>query len=404
MCSSDLSLIAEHVGLLRSTVLGGDQADYVVLGARDLMQLAANASTTTTAQVNSRTTGMEASQIRLEGASDQVGMESVTKLLFKGIGESERASLSFNLLTQAMKDSQILMGAGNDTLSISSGFFDGFGDLFNSSQPTGGLVFQLSTGGAAVAPLPPQVDFTLNATAIGLNNSLIDTGSGNDAVSILTRIDSSLAEDLKPISKDGNRVDVNLQRIGLLNSTVAMGDGNDVLRVSGQVIDSTIDMGSGKNVVILDQAVDANSRVLLGDGGSVVVSQGSLGGLLQGGSGDDNFTLSNTSFGGEIDGGGGNNTLSSAGSVVGNRDLLVVNNPDAGTLGGVRFRQMQNLELGQGDDLVIVDLQGTLTGKLLGGNGLDRLEFSEWNLPVNVDLDLGSATAIQGGRAQGISG
>jgi hypothetical protein len=401
--AADLSLIAEHVGLLRSTVLGGTQADYVVLGVRDLMQLATNAATTTTASVNSRTTGMEASQINLQEASDQVGMESVTKLIFTALGDGETAKLSFDLLTQAMKDSQIVMGLGNDTLSISSGFFDGVGDLFNPSDPTGGLVFRLDEGGVPRL-VPQQLDFSLNATAIGINKSFIDTGPGNDSVSILTRIDSNLLQDLRSINAESSRVQVNLQRIGLLDSAVSMGDGNDVLRVSGQVVNSIIDMGSGKNVVILDQGVDANSKLFMGDGGSTVLTQGALGGLLQGGSGDDSFNLADTAYGGEIDGGGGSNTLSSVGSVLGNRDLLVVNNPDAGTLGGVRFRQMQNIELGRGDDLVIMDLQGTLTGKLLGGNGLDRLEFSEWTLPVNVDLDLGSATAINGGRAQGISG
>jgi hypothetical protein len=401
--AADLALITEHVGLLNSTVLGGAQADYVVLGTRDLMRLAASSGTTTTTNVNSSSTAIEASRIILDGASDQVGLESVIKLMFTGIGNSQNAELSFNLLAQAMKESQVLMGSGNDTLAISSGFFDGIGSLFDPSYSPGGFVFQLNSGDApSLEPL--RLDFSMNATAIGLNNSLIDAGPGNDSISILTRIDSNLPVDLQPVSNEESRIAINLQRIGLLNSTVSMGDGNDTLRVSGQVINSTIDMGSGRNLLILDQGVDANSRVILGDGGSFVTSQGALGGLLQGGSGDDRFNLADTVLGGEIDGGSGNNTLSSSGSVLGARDLLVVNRADAGTLGGVRFRNMQNIELGDGDDLMIMDLDGTLTGRVLGGNGLDRLEFSEWDLPVNVDLDLGRASGINAGNSGGISG
>jgi hypothetical protein len=51
-----------------------------------------------------------------------------------------------------------------------------------------------------------------------------------------------------------------------------------------------------------------------------------------------------------------------------------------------------------------MQLGSSLTGQLLGGDGLDRLEFHNWILPVTVDLDQGSSTAIQGGAAGGLQG
>ncbi|MFM9110648.1 MAG: hypothetical protein ACKOPN_08700, partial [Prochlorococcaceae cyanobacterium] len=115
-------------------------------------------------------------------------------------------------------------------------------------------------------------------------------------------------------------------------------------------------------------------------------------------------TLGALSLAGEVEGGGGNDSLEASGSVLGSRDLLVVNKPNEGNLAGLRFRDVGTVALGSGDDVALMDLEGSLTGRLLGGDGLDRLEFTNWTLPVQVDLDLGSATAILGGQAGGLVG
>jgi hypothetical protein len=77
---------------------------------------------------------------------------------------------------------------------------------------------------------------------------------------------------------------------------------------------------------------------------------------------------------------------------------------DAGNLDGIRFRNIENVDLGGGNDVTLLDLGGTLTGQLLGGGGLDRLEYSNWTLPVAVDLDRGTATAIGGGKTGTLAG
>lgn len=417
--SAELDLIARHVGLLRSTFLQGKEADVLVLGARDLPELATLAATEAKATLQSRTIGLDRSQISTGGGDDLIGLEALTKLTYTGVGTADRAQMSFDLLTQALKDSSIHLGNGIDTITINSGFYEGAGDLFQAAAADGGLSFFLGGSDPLAAPTQDW-SFSLNATAMGLQRSLIDTGAGDDSLSLLTRIDENLEEDLLTLRQVGVAPAIELQRIGMMNSTIRMGPGNDTLRMNGSVIDSTISMGSGVNQLILEGPLLGNSRVDLGENeGSSVNFIAGLGGLAQGGPGADLFQLGNLTLAGEVNGGGGLDTLESTGSLLGTRDLLVVNKPNEGNLAGVRFRDVETVVLGDGNDVAVMDLNGTLTGQLLGGNGLDRLEFTEWSpsqldsltpgtrtslRSVNVDLDLGIATGIYGERPQGISG
>jgi hypothetical protein len=192
------------------------------------------------------------------------------------------------------------------------------------------------------------------------------------------------------------------ERIGLLRSDLNVGPGDDIVKINGAVVASTIDLGEGNNILILEGAVDQDSRILAGSGNNRIQINGGLGSDIIGGSGDDVFTLSSLQLAGLVDGGGGNDLLvTGAGD---QRDLAVIQGPDQGFLRGLRFASIEGLDLGGGDDVALLGLDGTLSGQLLGGNGLDRLQFTNWELPVTVDLDLGSATAIYGGARGGISG
>jgi hypothetical protein len=245
--------------------------------------------------------------------------------------------------------------------------------------------------------------FSLNARAIGLDNSLIDVGSGDDRVSIFTRIDESLLQDLGA-HYDDPQTTIQLERVGLLESKVRMGEGNDQLRVNGSVIDSVINLGSGDNALFLENDVLPGSRILMGDGNNSVTFDSGLGGLVRGGNGNDRFALRNLQLAGEVDGGLGTDSLSATEGNTAKRELMVLNGVDAGNLDGIRFRNIENVDLGGGNDVTLLDLGGTLTGQLLGGGGLDRLEYSNWTLPVVVDLDRGTATAIGGGKTGTLAG
>jgi len=398
---ADLNLIAEHIGLLNSTILNGAGKEALIFDARDLLELGLLSSGQATASLTSRTIGMENSQLRDLGGLDLLGLEGITRLNFTGLGDSETAALSFDLLTEALKDSEIVLGMDSDTVTINSGYYSLTDDL----QPDlfqRGLNFNLGQTPTSLRD-GSNWSFNLNARAIGLDNSVLDVGAGDDRVSILTRIDENLIQDLGGLYSDPY-TSIQLERVGLLDSNVLMGAGDDQLRINGNVIDSTIDLGSGNNTLILEGQVLGTSRILVGDGSNRISINAGLGGLVQGGSGSDLFSLSNLQLAGEVDGGGGSDAIL-AGVDSGNaRELLKLDGIDAGNYGGVRFRDVETFALGAGNDVTLLSLDGTLTGRLLGGDGLDRLEYSNWTLPVTVDLDRGVATGIGSGNAGSLTG
>jgi hypothetical protein len=91
-------------------------------------------------------------------------------------------------------------------------------------------------------------------------------------------------------------------------------------------------------------------------------------------------------------------------TAVDRRQVLVMSGADRGNLDGLRFESIESVDLGSGNDVALLDFDASLTGQLLGGSGLDRLEYSNWTLPVSVDLDRGAATGIAGGRSGFLQG
>jgi hypothetical protein len=350
LCCADLALITDHISLLNSLVLQGEGSDAIVYGANDFFHLTLLAAEYANAQIQARVLGMDHSQIDTGGGNDLLGLEAKIQLDFLGVGDSSSAKLSFDLLTQAMKDSAIAMGDGNDTLTINSGYYD--------TYDKGALTFVLMPpdlkGGAS--DTRGTIDFQLNARSIAMENSLVDMGSGNDRAQIFTRIDNQLAQDLSAHPMLGD-VAVDLHRIGLLNSTILMGDGNDILQVNGSIINSTIDMGSGINSLVLESSVLGDSHILLGDAGSCLQINGSLGGIVSGGAGNDVFVLRNLKLSGELDSGDGNDLLITGSNTLAKRELLVLNGLDRGNLDGLHFREVDNIALGGGHDVTVMDLR-----------------------------------------------
>ena len=404
-----LSMIAEHAAMVGSRLLGGTRGDVAVISARDLISLALLTPAVASASLQSQTAALAESTILDRGGNNLLMLQANTQLDFIGLGNSQRASLAFDLLTQGLRDSAIALGAGDDAVTVISGFRGGQGvigvaadasrEASAGSDPRG-LSLNLRDQTNLLAGRGDW-QLQLSATSIALQDSSLSTGAGNDVVSISSLIDASLAADLGSLRNDpGTRI--SLQRIGLLRSNLDVGPGNDIVRISGAVIDSTIDLGTGDNVLILESPISGSSRILSDQGRNLISINDSLGGILSGGSGDDRFNLNSEAMAGLLDGGSGNDALISASRRQ--RDLALIQGRNAGFLGGLQFREIETLDLGRGDDVALISLEGTLSGRLLGGDGLDRLEFSNWDLPVSVDLDLGSATGIFAGARGGISG
>lgn len=398
---ASLNLIAANAAVASSELLGSRLGDVFLLSARDLIELALLSGVEASAALQSDATAMADSTLSDPGGNNLVTLQATTQLRFIGLGEGERAALTFALLTQAMRDSALSLNAGDDTVSIISGFRGNLGVIGLAAADPQALVADTGDSGLRFSRQDPAPQpeggawsFQLSATAIGLQDSRISTGAGNDRVSVSTEIDQELAADLGNLFADPN-TRIILERIGMLRSRLDVGAGDDVVRIDGAVIDSTIDLGSGDNTLLLEGPVSGTSRILSGSGRNRIVIDGSLGGAVSGGSGDDRFDLNSLSLAGQLDGGDGNDSVSSGTTDL--RELLLIQGRNQGFLGDLQVSSIEGLDLGGGDDVALMSLEGTLTGRLLGGNGLDRLEFSNWELPVAVDLDLGIATAIGGG-------
>lgn len=398
---ASLTLNLENIALLDSSIRSGNATDLLVFRVDELLPLALLAAGRTEAAVASRSAALDSTHIHTAAGDDLLALEALTNLRFFGLGDSASTQLVFDLLTQGMKDSFASLGTGINTVTINSGFYRS-----NQGLPLGevwnlGLDFDFTQATA----LNKQADwsFDLRARALGMEASEMVFGDGNDELTIFTRIDEDLSRQL------GNRYSdpstrIQLERIGMLDSSVQMGAGNDTVRVNGAVINSVIDLGDGNNTLLLEESLRDGSRLVMGKGANQVTITSMLGGLVTGGSGNEVFQFDDQVLAGELDGGSGFDVLRGSRSSPGRRDVVTINGIDQGFFNGLRFSNIQELDTGTGDDVVIMNFNASLSGRLLGGDGLDRLEFLSWQSPVSVDLDFGQATAIYDGRAGAISG
>jgi hypothetical protein len=356
---------------------------------------------------------MDGSQLVDGGRIDSLGLSALTQLHFTVLGNPETSSLAIELMSQAMNNSSVLLGSADNWVSIESGYSDRSGSetSLEVATPT-----EQAVGVSAEEVVSPTSDsFTpvvrLTTTAIGLSNSMIDTGAGNDHLTITTTLDDQLLQTMKLLS--GNTIpDISQQRIGMLDSEVFLGEGNDALWIDAAVSGSTIDPGSGTNRVRIDGPVEDSTlqvssgslnSVLLGPADDALVIKASgpseLSMLL--GGGDDRLVMQGTLPSGELGGDNGFDTLQlfevsppADPSEVENH--LILEGQDRGWIDQLAFQGIEQIDLGSGNDLVTVNPGGKLTGSLQGGVGNDRLDYGSWLDPLNLDLQSGSVSAING--------
>ncbi len=405
LSDADLQVISQDVGIVNSKVLGGTASDLLVIGVQDLLSLVVMTPKAGAASVNSRTTGADRSSIDLGDGANVLDVEALQRLSFTAIGLPEQAKLSFSLLTEGLKSSFVKMGGGSDSLLINSGWYGGNlpedTPLFMKRQDLG-----ISLDLNQLSALTIDSGFrnvSLNATAIGLDASSVDLGGGNNYMAINTRIDQDLSNQLSPLGPVGSS-QVELDRIGMRDSSIRMGSGNDTLIVNGRILNSTIDLGAGRNKLLLEMAPDDRSTIVEGSGSNEITVANIVGSTLQAGAGNDTFNYTDSQAYGSFDGGGGDNSLIAASGSGSNRDVVTVSGLNQGIMNAFHFNNVGTIDTGGSNDVVIMELGSSLTGKLLGGAGLDRLEFHNWSLPVTVDLDLGSSTAIRGGALGSLQG
>lgn len=228
---------------------------------------------------------------------------------------------------------------------------------------------------------------------------------------------------------------------------VITGDGSDIIDIQGLEVGTvfTVDAGLGTNTLASTSSVDANSWVING------VNAGTLNGNtftntqnLSGAGLDDSFAFQlGGSLAGQVDGGlGGINTLDysdpslvggitvdlgnltatgiGAGFVSGSitnligstdtTDTLIsdsttahnwsITGPNFGNIDGVfDFSSVENLTGGDNDDVFAFSDGGAIDGSVVGGLGLNQLQYLTTNGAV-VNLEAGTASGLSGTFSQ----
>ena len=408
----------EHAGSLRSIITG---AKDVNVNVDDSVRLVIDARE---AQVNliNDVTGIERTSIQStqEGLLGNIHANSEIELWVSPNAKLHDQNLK--IITSALRDSVLESSGGDDIYTIVSSFN---GSLRDYSK----ILMEQQDQFVNQESDLNKYSLDLLLSSQGLNNTTIHTGAGNDHLTIAATINPDLVSDLEQLAEalgsdqshtgntslladegitDGKTVtessgirSIRQERIGAINSVIDMGDGDDYLRVTGQIINSSIDMGQGINHVVLEDDIDSESTIFLGDSGSRIEYRNNMNSTLTGSKADEVFLINKNNNQGYIDGNEGSDTLKSQSSL---RKVLTLNDTNEGTLEGIQFKGIENVDLGPGDDIVIMDFKSSLTGKLLGGDGLDRLDYSNWQNPVNVDLDFGVSTSIFDSNPQGAIG
>ena len=112
-----------------------------------------------------------------------------------------------------------------------------------------------------------EANLKVSARAIGAQDSTIMLGNGNEVVNITAILTEYLQADMGSIETalaKGSK-DISVRTISLLNSTLDTGPGDDSVTLRGDVINSTINLGTGTNALYINGSFDSNSKVILGE-------------------------------------------------------------------------------------------------------------------------------------------
>ena len=387
---SSIDIDNKNIGSFQSEIWN---ASDVIINANDWTRLNIDSQELKLAFAN-QVTAADQTQIYSTGERSFVNIQSNSDIEIWVPEGSRLLSQEIQVIASALVDSTLNTSQYDDVITIASNIT---GNINQYSL----LVPQNNKSNLDSSSEEPPDDISIEINSHAISNSAVDTGYGNDYLLITATIDPEMASDMAAIASrlQGEEMSYkdNPQPIASINSYINMGAGDDYLSVKGDIVNSIIDMGSGRNQLIIEGNVDEQSAIQLGGSGSSVEYRSDMNGFVKGGQSDENFVLNKSRNMGYLDGGGGSDTLQSR---SGMRKIVSLTSDNEGSLEGVRFKDIENIDLGPGNDVTLMNFSSSLTGQLLGGEGLDRLDYTNWSDAVYVDLDAGIATGFQ----QGIAG
>jgi hypothetical protein len=154
-------------------------------------------------------------------------------------------------------------------------------------------------------------------------------------------------------------------------NTIVGGTSADTFQLNGGSISGGIDGGDGIDTI--QGAI--NNDTLIVTGANAVTVEGT------------NFTSIEA-----FDGGGGTNTVEGTGG----NDVFTLTGTGAGNIQGISFTTIASLEGQGGDDDFRLNEGVNFGGLIVGGDGLDRLDYSTYSSDVAIDLATSTATGVTG--------
>jgi hypothetical protein len=275
--AADLGFDGATIGARQAQLWAGEHTKAIRIQGLDDLHFALAGAAPSTAQIRHQTLAMERSALRADGGVDALALSALMDLDVDLQGHPDPAGLSLQFATVALRDSEVILGDAANQVAITSGYTS-----LRTSSPQGTL------------------DLSGSLEAVGVANSRITTGGGNDEVRLMMPMPT--LQGLEPI--------------GLLGSTVDLGEGDDLLVADGAVISSTIRPGGGDNRIQLEGRAE-ESTITLHPESTTSVTLGSLADVLtldtEGpawiqmalGDGADTLHLASPSLSGWIDGGVG---------------------------------------------------------------------------------------------------
>jgi hypothetical protein len=382
--SAELSQSLSQAAVFNSFVKGASVSGSYEMSARDLLSVLVDAGLIANARVDDQTFAMLDSVFVGGNGDDQLKLESDVGAKLKATGRPSSLNIDLDLASVGIRNSKISLGDGNDQLLIRANIV---GDP--EDQKDYGIDLDLPTSKEAI-----QGNIRINSSAIGADRgSVIDSGDGNDRIDILTAIDDYLEADLAPMHPQST-ITVDRNMVSLNQTILNSGAGDDFVVLRGDVVDSTINLGSGINQLFLQGELKGNSQIL-SEQDYVFVQLPLVRRSEVLTDDDDRWEISNLAEIQNVDGRAGNDTLVSSGQ--GNQDAVAITSTDRGHIWSTGFESIESLDLGDADDIVLVKNLGGLSGQIHAGQGIDTLDFSESWRAAEVDLHTGTSSHIAKG-------
>ena len=347
-----------------------DAAEFISVKARDFIDLLTQAGRLAVGQIVNTTTGLSNTILRTGDRSDSILVSANTQTDVFARQGTDGLSLDIGVNTIGLDGSTIQTNKGDDEIQVMAKM-----DNMNDSNLPG-FSITVDKGLETV-----KGDISINLNSTGLKQSTIDSGAGNDRIFVDAGIDEYLAAQIGSMATEANhdlKIDFTKSITSLDQSIISTGTGDDVVLLRGNVVDSTVDLGSGRNQLVIQGDVNAGSTIKLNDG-DAYINLPLYGRTQVLTNGDDTWLAKDSSDVSLVLGGDGNDTLASRGDF---KDRVEVIGSDVGKLYNTSFISVENVQLGGGNDVVLVKDYGSLSGQLDGGSGQDTVSYENSKNPL----------------------